>query len=68
METWASPYLAAQAAYLRNLGTAAVADVVEHDGIGAVRTGVLSNTENGYEALGFKAYEQPADRWFYLPL
>jgi hypothetical protein len=52
VETWASPYLAAQAAYLRHLGTAPVADVIEHDGIYAVRTGVFSNTENGVVSAG----------------
>jgi GNAT superfamily N-acetyltransferase len=52
VETWASPYLAAQAEYLRHLGKAPVADVVEHDGIYAVRTGVFSNTENGVISSG----------------
>jgi GNAT superfamily N-acetyltransferase len=52
VETWASPYLATQAEYLRHLGTAPVADVVEHEGIYAVRTGVFSNTENGVISTG----------------
>jgi len=47
VERWASPYLAAQAAYLRHLGTAPVAEVVERGGVYAVRTGIASNTENG---------------------
>src|SRR5262245_24141380 len=47
MERWASPGLAAQAAYFRHLGSAPGADVVEHDGVYAVRTRISSNTENG---------------------
>jgi GNAT superfamily N-acetyltransferase len=35
------------AAYLRHLGSTPIADVLERDGIYAVRTGVASNTENG---------------------
>ena len=44
---WGSPFLDAHAAYLRHLGTAAVAEVVDADGVYAVRTGVASNSENG---------------------
>jgi GNAT superfamily N-acetyltransferase len=50
--TWASPLLAAQAAYLRYLGTAPVAEAVEGDGIYSVRTGISSNTENGVISAG----------------
>jgi GNAT superfamily N-acetyltransferase len=50
--TWASPLLAAQAAYLRHLGTAAVAETVEGDGIYSVRTGIASNSENGVVSSG----------------
>ena len=52
MGTWASPLLAAQAAYLRYLGTAPVAEAVERDGIYSVRTGIFSNTENGVISSG----------------
>ena len=52
MDRWASPYLASQVAYLRHLGTAPVAEVVERDGIYAVRTGIASNTENGVVSAG----------------
>ena len=44
---WGSPYLAAQAAYLEHLGTARGAEVMESDGVYAVRTRVPSNAENG---------------------
>ena len=44
---WASPNLAAQAAYFEHLGTAPGAEVIERDGIFAVRTRVRSNGENG---------------------
>jgi GNAT superfamily N-acetyltransferase len=66
VERWASPYLAAQAAYLRHLGTAPVADVIEHDGIYAVRTGVFSNTENGVISAspGAPEFAQDLIRWF----
>jgi GNAT superfamily N-acetyltransferase len=47
VETWASPYLAAHAAYLRYLGTAPGAEVRSANDLYAVRTGVASNTENG---------------------
>jgi GNAT superfamily N-acetyltransferase len=47
VERWASPYLAAQAAYLRHLATAPVAEIVERGGVYAVRTGIASNAENG---------------------
>lgn len=46
MESWGSPYLAAQAAYLRHLGTAPCAEVSEREGVYAVRTRVRSNGEN----------------------
>lgn len=52
MERWASPGLAAQAAYLRHLGTASVAEVVDRGGVYAVRTGIASNTENGAFSAG----------------
>ena len=39
--------IAAQAAYFRHLGTSRAADVVEREGVYAVRTGIASNTENG---------------------
>jgi GNAT superfamily N-acetyltransferase len=52
VERWASPYLAAQAAYLRHLGTAATAEVFEVPGVYAVRTGIASNTENGVLSSG----------------
>jgi GNAT superfamily N-acetyltransferase len=52
VETWASPYLAAQAAYLRHVGTAPVAEVLEREGVYAVRTGVASNSENGVVSAG----------------
>jgi GNAT superfamily N-acetyltransferase len=52
METWASPYLAAQAAYLRHVGTASVAEVLAGEGVYAVRTGVASNSENGVVSAG----------------
>lgn len=52
MEHWASPGLAAQAAYLRHLGTASGAAVFERTGVYAVRTGVASNTENGVVSYG----------------
>jgi GNAT superfamily N-acetyltransferase len=44
---WASPNLAAQVAWLEHLGTAPGAEVIERDGIYAVRTRVRSNAENG---------------------
>ena len=44
---WASPLLAAHAAYLRALPMASCVDVLEFDGLYAVRTGVASNGENG---------------------
>jgi GNAT superfamily N-acetyltransferase len=44
---WASPYLAAHAAYLRHLGTAPAAEAIDAQGLYAVRTGVRSNAENG---------------------
>jgi GNAT superfamily N-acetyltransferase len=47
MAVWASPYLAAQAAYLRHLAGAPASEVFEQRGVWAVRTGVSSNTENG---------------------
>jgi len=52
MERWASPYLEAQAAYLRALGRSAAAEVLERDQVYAVRTGVASNTENGIISPG----------------
>jgi len=52
VERWASPGLAAQAGYLRHLGTASVADVAEREGVYAVRTGIASNTENGVVSAG----------------
>ena len=52
MDRWASPYLASQVAYLRHLGTAPIAEVVDCDGIYAVRTGIASNTENGVVSAG----------------
>jgi hypothetical protein len=39
--------LAAHAAYLRHLGTATDAEVIEADGLYGVRSGLISNTENG---------------------
>ena len=42
----------AQAAYFRHLGTSEAADVIERDGVYAVRTGVASNTENGVVSSG----------------
>jgi GNAT superfamily N-acetyltransferase len=45
-EAWGSPYLAAQAAYLRHLGTAPSAEVSERGGVYSVRTRVRSNGEN----------------------
>lgn len=44
---WASPNLAAQVAWLEHLRTAPGAEVVERDGVCAVRTRVRSNSENG---------------------
>ena len=44
---WASPYLAAQAAYLRHVAGAPSSEVFEQRGVWAVRTRVSSNTENG---------------------
>jgi GNAT superfamily N-acetyltransferase len=52
VERWASPYLASQAEYLRHLGTAPAADVIEVGGLYAVRTGIVSNTENGVVSRG----------------
>jgi GNAT superfamily N-acetyltransferase len=56
---WASPYLAAQAAYLRHLGTSRCAEVLERDGLYAVRTGVASNTENGVLSAGGAPADEP---------
>ena len=71
METWASPYLAAQAAYLRYLATAPAATVLEADGVYAVRTGVASNSENGAISPGDVAVEAEVARrvvgWFQEP-
>jgi GNAT superfamily N-acetyltransferase len=68
VETWASPYLATQAAYLRHLGTAPTADVLEYEGVFAVRTGVFSNTENGVVSTGRSPVESDVARdlirWF----
>jgi len=50
VERWATPHFAAQAEYWRHLGTAA--DVLERDGVWAVRTGISSNTENGVVSTG----------------
>jgi GNAT superfamily N-acetyltransferase len=47
VESWGSPYLAAQAAWLAHLGTAPGAEVLESEGLYAVRTRVTSNSENG---------------------
>jgi hypothetical protein len=47
MTEWASPYLAAQAEYLRYLATAPASEVFDQRGVWAVRTGVASNAENG---------------------
>src|SRR5262245_28848599 len=47
MVVWASPYLTAHAAYLRHLARAPESEVFDHGGVWAVRTRVLSNTENG---------------------
>jgi hypothetical protein len=44
---WASPNLAAQAAWLEHLGTAPGAEVIERNGTYVVRTRVRSNSENG---------------------
>lgn len=52
MGPWASPSLAAQAAYLRYLGTAAVAESVECEGVYAVHSGIASNSENGVISRG----------------
>jgi len=46
VQEWGSPFLAAHSAYLRHLGTTPRADVIETDAVYAVRTGVLSNSEN----------------------
>jgi GNAT superfamily N-acetyltransferase len=50
VEGWGSPGLAAQAAYFRHLGT--VGEVLQSNGVYAVRTGVMSNTENGVISTG----------------
>ena len=52
MEAWASAGLAAEAAYLRHLALAPVAEVIERPGVFAVRTGVHSNSENGVLSSG----------------
>jgi GNAT superfamily N-acetyltransferase len=52
VDRWASPYLASQVGYLRYLGTVPLAEVVERDGLYAVRTGIGSNTENGVVSGG----------------
>jgi GNAT superfamily N-acetyltransferase len=52
VDTWASPYLAAQAEYLRHLGTAPAAESLERNGVYAVRTGIASNAENGVVSVG----------------
>ncbi len=68
LEVWGSPYLAAQAAYLRYLGTTHAAEVFEADGVWAVRTGVASNTENGVVSDGTGAVSAELARtlveWF----
>jgi GNAT superfamily N-acetyltransferase len=67
-DRWASPLLAAHAAYLRSLRTTRCAEVLEFEGVYAVRTGCGSNSENGVVSAGdaraSRAVAQDLVAWF----